>query len=216
MNTRIITAEKVAKLLLSIGAMTFRFNPPFVYSSGLKSPVYLDNRLVMSYPKIRTQIIKFYIHIIKEQIGIENVDVISATATAAIPSGAWVAGSLNLPMVYVRPSTKAYGKGGKVEGVFKKGNKVLIIEDHVSTAESIVNNAQTIRELGGKVKYAVATTTYETERSNNTLKENKVTLLTLTTGKIVNEVALREKRISKEEKESVDTWLADPPNWAKE
>ncbi len=216
MNTRIITAEKVAKLLLSIGAMTFRFNPPFVYSSGLKSPVYLDNRLVMSYPKIRTQIIKFYIHIIKEQIGIENVDVISATATAAIPSGAWVAGSLNLPMVYVRPSTKAYGKGGKVEGVFKKGNKVLIIEDHVSTAESIVNNAQTIRELGGKVQYAVATTTYETERSNNTLKENKVTLLTLTTGKIVNEVALREKRISKEEKESVDTWLADPPNWAKE
>src|ERR1700733_4398749 len=95
--------KKIAKLLLSIGAMTFRFDPPYVYTTGLKSPVYLDNRLVMSYPKVRKQIIDAYINVIKEKVGLENIDCISATATAAIPQGAWVAERLKLPMVYVRP-----------------------------------------------------------------------------------------------------------------
>jgi orotate phosphoribosyltransferase len=209
-------AQKVAKLLLSIGAMTFRFDPPYVYTTGLKSPIYLDNRLVMSFPKVRKQIINAYIEAIKKEIGLENVDYISATATAAIPQGAWVANKLNLPMVYVRPQTKSYGKGGKVEGSFKKGTNVLIIEDHITTAQSVVGNAQAIRELGGKVKYCVATTTYETEKSKALLKDNKIKLIPLTTGKTIVQTALEDKRISKKEKESIDTWFQDPPTWAKQ
>ncbi len=206
---------EVAKLLLKIGGMTFRFNPPYTYTTGLKSPVYLDNRLVMSYPDVREKIIDYYIKIIKDKIGLKNVDWISATATAAIPHGAFVADKLNLPMVYVRPTTKTYGKGGKVEGYLKKGAKVLIIEDHITTAESVAGNAQAIRELGGIVKYCIATTTYETKKADEKLKLNKVKLITLTTGKIIVETAYKEGRINKEEKEKVDLWYADPPNWAK-
>lgn len=209
------SAKKVAKLLLSIGAMTFRFDPPYVYTTGLKSPVYLDNRLVMSYPKVRKQIIDAYIDAIKNEIGLENIDCISATATAAIPQGAWVANKLNLPMVYVRPQTKSYGKGGKVEGSFKKGANVLIIEDHITTAQSVVGNAEAIRELGGKVKYCVATTTYETTKSKELLKEHKIKLIPLTTCEITVQAALEEKRITQKEKESIDTWFQDPPAWAK-
>jgi orotate phosphoribosyltransferase len=212
--TNEIVAKKIAKLLLSIGAMTFRFDPPYVYTTGLKSPIYLDNRLVMSYPKVREQIIDAYIEVIKDQIGLDNVDCISATATAAIPQGAWVAGKLNLPMVFVRPTTKSYGKGGKVEGIFKKGAKILIIEDHITTAQSVVGNAQAIRELGGIVKYTVATTTFETQKAAELLRENNVKLIPLTTGKIIVETALEEKLITQKEKESVDEWFKDPPAWA--
>jgi len=208
-------SKKIAKLLLSIGAMTFRFDPPYVYTTGLKSPIYLDNRLVMSYPKVRKQIVEAYIQTIKENIGLENVECISATATAAIPQGAWVADKLNLPMVFVRPSTKKYGKETKVEGIFEKKAKVLIIEDHISTAASVAGNAQAIRELGGIVKYCIATTTYETTKSKEILKENKINLLPLTTGKVVVETALKEGLITKKEKDSIDAWFQDPPSWAK-
>lgn len=206
---------KVAKLLLSIGAMTFRFDPPYVFTTGLKSPVYLDNRLVMSYPKVRKQIVDAYINVIKENIGLDQVDVISATATAAIPQGAWVAERLKLPMVFVRPTTKSYGKETKVEGVFKKNDKVLIIEDHISTAASVAGNAQAIRELGGIVKYCIATTTYESQKSKDTLKESKIKLLPLTTGKLMAEIALEIGIISKDQKDSIDVWFQDPPTWAK-
>lgn len=207
--------EKVAELLLSIGAITFRFDPPYVFTTGLKSPMYLDNRLVMSYPKVRRKIVDYYIETIKKYIGLENVDVISATATAAIPQGAWVAEKMNLPMLFVRPQTKSYGKGSKVEGVFQKGAKVLIIEDHISTAASVAGNAQAIRELGGIVKYCVATTTYETKKSKEVLKEHKIKLITLTTGKLLVETAYKKGQLTKEEKDSVDEWLQDPPSWAK-
>jgi len=212
MNT---TADKVAKLLLSIHAMTFRFDPPYVYTTGLKAPVYLDNRLVMSYPDVRKQIIDYYIEAIEEKIGIKNIDVVSATATAAIPQGAWVADRLNLPMVYVRPTTKTYGKGGKVEGHLEKGSRVVIIEDHITTAESVVNNAESIREIGGEVKYCIATTTYDTQKSIDNLQSHNVTLFPLTTGKIIIETAFKEGKLSREQKNSVDLWFSDPPNWAR-
>lgn len=213
--TNEVLTKKIAKLLLSIGAMTFRFNPPYIYTTGLKSPVYLDNRLVMSYPKVRKQVIDAYIEVIKNEIGIENIDCISATATAAIPQGAWVADRLNLPMVFVRPTTKSYGKQTQVEGVVNKKAKVLIIEDHISTAASVAGNAQAIRKLGGIVKYAIATTTYETAKSKEILKENKIKLIPLTTGKVMVETAFEEKLISENEKESIDVWFQDPPAWAK-
>lgn len=208
-------ADKVATLLLKIKAMTFRFNPPYVFTTGLKSPVYLDNRLVMSHPEVRKKIINFYIEVLKSKIGLKNIDWISATATAAIPQGSFVAWKLNLPMVYVRPTTKTYGKGGKVEGFLKKGSKVVIIEDHITTAASVINNAQSIRELGGKVKYCITTTTYGSVKSEKELKESKIKLFPLTTGKKIVEIAYKKKILSKKQKEIVDLWFDDPPSWAK-
>lgn len=213
---------KVASLLLKIGAMTFRFNPPYTYTTGLKSPIYLDNRLVMSYPKIREKIINYYIDVIKKNIGLRNVEWISATATTAIPHGAWVAHKLRLPLVFVRPTTKmagvgkkTYGKGNKMEGYLRKGAKVVIIEDHISTGTSAIDNARAIRENGGKVNYCIASTTYETTLAKKNFKEDKIKLITLTTGKIIVETAFKEKKLTKKQKEIVDLWLQNPPIWAR-
>jgi orotate phosphoribosyltransferase len=125
--------EEAANILLNIKAVSFRFDPPFTYTSGLKSPIYLDNRLVMSHPDERSQIIKLYVETIKQHIGIENVQCVSGTATAAIPQASWIADHLSVPMVFVRSSAKAHGKQRKLEGFVQKGDRVLIIEDHIST-----------------------------------------------------------------------------------
>ncbi|MEK7534360.1 MAG: orotate phosphoribosyltransferase [Patescibacteria group bacterium] len=207
-------AKKTAQLLLKIDAVSFRFNPPFTYTTGMKSPIYLDNRIVMSYPAVRRKIVEFYVQIIKEKIGLSNIDYISGTASAAIPQASWVAGILDLPMVYIRPSTKSYGKGNKLEGYLKKSAKLVIIEDHVSTATSIVNNAETVRELGGKVSYAVATTTYDTKESDDLLKNNKITLFALTDGKTIVEQSYKNKVLNDKQKKSVDLWFKDPSSWA--
>lgn len=208
-------AETTAKILLDIGAVSFRFNPPYVFTSGIKSPIYLDNRIVMSYPEARRKIVNFYIKLIRQKDDLEQVDYISATATAAVPHGAWIAGKLDLPMVYVRPTTKSYGKGNKVEGYFKKGSRVLIIEDHISTGTSVVNNAQTIREIGGRIEYCVATTTYETEISKKIFTEHKIKLITLTTGRIIVQEAFKRAYLTEEEKKEVYRWLDEPDNWGK-
>lgn len=208
------TDKKIAKLLLSIGALTFRFDPPYIFTTGLKSPMYLDNRLVMSHPKVRDKIIEAYIQTIKNEIGLDKIDCISATAVAAIPQGAWIADRLKIPMVFVRPATKSYGKQTKVEGVIKKNDKVLIIEDHISTAASVIGNANAIRELGGIVKYCVATTTYETEVSYKAFKESKITLFPLTSIKLMVDIALEEGLITNKDKASIDLWFQDPPHWA--
>jgi len=208
-------AHRIAHLFIKINAVSFRFDPPFTFTTGLKSPIYLDNRVVMSHPKERREIVNFYIQVIGEVVGLENVDYISATASAAIPHGAWISGNLNLPMVFVRPTTKSYGKGNKIEGYLKPGSKVLIIEDHISTAASVVNNAETIRESGGKVAYCLASTTYETEISNNNLKKSNVKLISLTTGKIIAEEAFKNGLISKENMKSVKFWLDKPFEWEK-
>lgn len=208
------TAKDVASLLIKIGAVSFRFDPPYTFTSGLKSPVYLDNRLVMSFTDVRKKIIKHYLKLIEDEIK-TPIDWISATATAAIPQGAWIADRLDLPMVFVRPATKSYGKGVKVEGFIKKGVHAVIIEDHISTAESAVGNAETLRSMGVNVQYCVATTTYETRKSVEVLKEHDLTLLALTTGKIMVETAFENGKLSVEEKEKVDLWFTDPPGWAK-
>lgn len=208
-------AHNIAKLLLSIKAVTFRFDPPYTYTSGLKSPIYLDNRLVMSYPNVRDKIINYYVQAIKKEIGLKNVEWISATATAAIPHAAFVADKLKLPMVYVRPTTKKYGKGNQIEGYVKKGSKVLIVEDHISTAESVAGNAQAIRGVGGIVKYCITTTTYETKKAQKNIEKAKLKLITLTTGKLIVETAFKEGYLSEKEKKSVDLWFANPPAWAK-
>lgn len=206
-------AEKTAELLLGIKAVTFRFDPPYTYTSGLKSPIYLDNRLVMSYPEVRNKIVNSYILVLKKKIGLSNIDYVSATASAAIPQAAFVATKLNLPMVFVRPTTKTYGKGNKVEGYLKQGSKVVIVEDHISMAVSVTGNAIAIRELKGKVKYCVATTTYETKKSEELLKENNINIISLTSGKIIIEQAFKKGLLTKKQKESVDSWFQDPPNW---
>lgn len=205
----------LAKILFKLKAVTFRFSPPYTFTSGIKSPIYADNRVVMSHPKERNKMIDMYVDIIKKKIGLKNVNAISATATAAIPQGAWVADRLNLPLVYVRPSSKKYGKGNKMEGVLPKGAKVVVIEDHISTAGSVGNNVKTIKQLGGKVKYVITSTTYETKESERVLRANKVILYALSSGTTLVEEATKQKIIAKDKKNVVLEWLKDPVKWTK-
>src|SRR3989338_2613239 len=115
-----IISQQTAQILIDINAVSFRFDPPFTFTSGLKSPIYLDNRLVLSYPKESKQIVDFYLQIIKTEVGLDKIDYISGTASAAIPQPSLVAAALELPIIHVRPSTKSCGKGNKLEVFLKK------------------------------------------------------------------------------------------------
>lgn len=207
-------AVETARILLNIGAVSFRFNPPFTFTSGIKSPIYLDNRIIMSYPKLRRQVVAYYIEIIKREIGLDRIDYISGTASAAIPQAAWIAGELDLPMVYVRPTTKIYGKGNKLEGHLEKGCRVLIIEDHISTAASVAGNAETVQEHGGNVLGCVAATSYETAVSKKTLSEHDISLYTLTTGRTIVLQAVKSGLIDKAVSNSVNRWFDNPEDWS--
>ena len=211
MNTRI--AQETARLLLSIEAVSFRFDPPFTYTSGLKSPIYLDNRLVLSYPDVRSKIIQLCIQVIEKQIGFKNVECISGTATAAIPHASVIADHLGVPLVYARSSAKSYGKEQKLEGTLQKGSKVLIVEDHISTGASSIDNAQTVRALGGTVDYCIATTTYETEISQQNFAQHNIELLTLTTGRIIIQEAKKKKMVTTKEAASIHAWFDSPTDW---
>lgn len=205
----------IAKLLLSIKAVSINTKEPYRYTSGILSPIYCDNRLIMSYPDVRKKIVEAYIAIIKKEIGLKNVEVVSGTAMAAIPQTAWVSDHLKIPMVFVRPSKKEHGKENKVEGTFKKGAKVLIIEDHISTGGSTIDNLTAVKGLGGKVKYAIATTTYEMESAKNAFSENKLKVFTLTTITDILNTAVKLGTLKENEVELVKEWTKDTVGWGK-
>lgn len=208
-------STEIAKLLLSIGAITVNTKKPYRYTSGILSPIYTDNRLVMSYPKVRKKIADAYVKVIKEKVGLKNVDVVSGTAMAAIPQAAWVSERLDVPMVFVRPSKKEHGKENKVEGIFKKGSKVLIVEDLISTGGSSIDNKIAVENLGGKVKYAVATFTYEMESAEKAFKENKLKVFTLTNITDLLETAVKLGTLKENEVELVKSWTKDTTGWGK-
>ena len=207
--------QKTAELLLGIKAISIRPHKPFKYTSGILSPIYIDNRIVMSFPKVRGKIIDFYIKIIDEKIGLDKVDLLSGTATAAIPQTAFIGQKLNLPMVYVRDTRKGHGRENQIEGRVKKGQKIVIIEDHISTGGSLVGNAKAIRAAGGKVKYAIATTTFLMKKAETGFKKGKIKVFCLTDFKKIIDVAIKKKYLKEEDKELVLKWAEDSKNWGK-
>lgn len=206
-------AEEVAQLLFLVEAVSIRPHNPFKYTSGILSPIYIDNRVIMSYPKVREKIIGFYMNIIKETVGIKSVDVISGTAHSAIPLAAWIADRLVVPLVFARSSPKDYGKQNKLEGVFEPGSNVLIIEDHISTGMSSLDNTRTIRELGGITNSCIATTSYGLEKATKAFEEAKVSLHVLTDFTTLVNVAIEQGRIKEEDRNLVMSWRSDPDNW---
>lgn len=203
--------ELVAKLLLDIHAITLNSQKPFIYASGIKSPVYTDCRILMSYPDKRRIIRDLYIEAISETK--EQFDVIAGTTTAGIPHAAWVADKLNLPMIYVRKKPKNHGKGNQIEGVIKKGQKVAVIEDLVSTGESSTETARAVREAGGICSHIFAIITYGMNKSQEVFVANDITLTFLTDFATVVTVAEQEGYIKKEEQAVIMDWVSDPSGW---
>lgn len=207
------TGEKVAEILLGIKAVSLKPNNPFRYSSGILSPVYTDCRLLISDPKARKKIINLYIKAIAESDASFNV--VAGTSTAGIPHAAWVAESLNLPMIYVRGSAKDHGKGNQIEGSIKKDQTAIIIEDLISTGKSSIETARAIRRAGAKVNYVFSIMTYGMKSAQDNFKKNKLKLISLASFKDIVNQASKMKYIEQNEQAAILEWTANPSAWGK-
>lgn len=194
----------IAKDLLNIKAVQINTKDYFTWTSGIKSPIYCDNRLTMSYPHIRRKIT----HLFKDQIKTLAVkpDLIAGCATAGIPHAAWLADLLELPMVYVRSSPKGHGKGNQIEGELGRGKKAIIIEDLVSTGGSSVNAAKALQKEGVQVIAVLAIFTYGLQKSIELFEREKIPLYTITTFEELIDCLMNDGKMDEKERQELLTW----------
>lgn len=204
---------KIAKDLLEIEAVFLSPSEPFTWASGIKSPIYCDNRITMSYPKVRKEIAQGLADKIKEAY--PDVEVIAGTATSGIPHAAWVAEILDLPMVYIRSKAKDHGKGNQIEGRIFEGQKMVVIEDLISTGGSVLEAAEAAKREGANVLGVAAIFTYELPKGKANFTNAEMPLLTLTNYSVLIEAALEEKYIDETELNLLKEWKQDPENWKK-
>ena len=196
--------RKLAKELLAIQAVALRPNDYFTWTSGIKSPIYCDNRITMSYPSIRREIAAGMVEVIKEKY--PAVEVIAGTATAGIPHAAWVSELLDLPMIYVRDSAKKHGKTNQIEGRVLEGQKVVIIEDLISTGLSSLKVAKALREAGAEVLGVVAIFSYELKKAQDAFEEAGVEYITLTNYPVLVEESVAIEYIHQDDVEKLLEW----------
>ncbi|MGX7035809.1 orotate phosphoribosyltransferase [Enterococcus hirae] len=209
------TIEKnIAKDLLAIEAVFLSPNEPFTWASGLKSPIYCDNRITMSYPKVRKAIAQGLAEKIKQAF--PDVEVIAGTATAGIPHAAWVAEILDLPMVYIRSKAKDHGKGNQIEGRIFEGQKMVVIEDLISTGQSVLEATEAAKREGANVLGVAAIFTYELLSGEENFAKAELPLFTLTNYSVLIETALAEKYIDEAELALLKEWKKNPADWLKQ
>lgn len=196
--------QEVARKLLEIKAVSLQPNDPFTWASGLKSPIYCDNRLTMSDPATRKLIAKGLAVLIKTYY--PTVDVIAGTATAGIPHGAWVADLLELPLIYVRGKAKEHGKGNQIEGQLLPGQKVVIIEDLISTGGSALEAATAVKRAGGEVLGVAAIFTYGLPQGLANFSEADVKAVTITDYETLIAQALKIDAINSDELDLLLEW----------
>ena len=196
--------RKIAKHLLDIEAVALRPNDYFTWTSGIKSPIYCDNRITMSYPTIRREIAVGMSEVIKAKF--PEVEVVAGTATAGIPHAAWVSEVLDLPMIYVRDSAKKHGKTNQIEGRLLEGQKVVIIEDLISTGLSSLKVAKALEEAGTVVLGVVAIFSYELKKAKDAFAADKVEYHTLTNYNYLIEEAVASDYIKQEDVEKLLEW----------
>lgn len=196
--------HEIAKDLLHIKAIQIRTEDYFTWTSGLKSPIYCDNRLTMSYPAVRKKIVRGFKKLIKEMD--VKPDVIAGCATAGIPHAAWLADGLDLPMVYVRSKPKGHGKGNQIEGNVAKGQKVVVIEDLISTGGSSIEAAQALEKEGAEVLSVLAIFTYGLGNSIEKFSEAGLNFGTITNYEEVLTLLVEDGTISNVEHEKLRAW----------
>lgn len=207
------TAAKVAQMLLQIEAIKLRTENPFTWSSGWKSPIYCDNRLSLSFPDIRSAIKDGLVQAIHENFA--YAEVIAGVATAGIPQGALVAEALNLPFIYVRPKPKDHGMENLIEGKVEKGQKVVVIEDLVSTGGSSLKAVEALRKEGAQVLGMVSIFNYGFDIAANNFYQADVSLVSLSDFSHLLNVAVENNYISEKDVISLKSWRVDPGNWRK-
>ena len=201
-------SEKIADMLLDIKAVTFSFTKPYLYTfvSGLKGPMYCDNRKLISYPKKRRLVVDEVVKIARRL----NFDIVGGVSTAGIPWAALIAERLNMPMIYIRPEPKGYGKKRQIEGDMKKGDKVLVIEDLISTGRSAVSAIDAVRRNGGKVHDCIFIFTYDLDISRKFFTRSKCKMHPLLKFSDLIQVAENRTYISEEERNELLKWHEDP------
>ncbi|WP_070327538.1 orotate phosphoribosyltransferase [Exiguobacterium aurantiacum] len=204
--------RQIAEALLSIEAVTLSPNEPYTWSSGLRSPIYCDNRLTLSYPEVRSQIIDALVDAVRPL----DADVIAGTATAGIPHATLLADRLGLPLVYVRSSAKGHGKGNQIEGRFDKGARVVVIEDLLSTGKSSMEAARAIQAAGGEVVKIQAIFSYNLPVLAINSLEYELHYSALTTINELIKVAVKKRIITKQEATSLEEWRTNPHGWSEQ
>lgn len=205
------TAIKMAESLLQIKAVKLDPVNPFTWASGIKSPIYCDNRRTLSYPKIRTYIRQEFVKIINEEFG--NVDLIAGVATGAIAAGVLVAQDLGLPFVYIRSEKKSHGLENQIEGVVESGQSVVVVEDLISTGKSSLNAVNALREAGCNVKGMVAIFSYNLAEADEAFKNANCILHTITNYDFLIKTAIDQDYVKSSELQSLVQWRENPKEW---
>lgn len=200
--------KEIAKELLAIEAVFLKPEDPFTWASGIKSPIYCDNRLTLTAPEVRTKIENALAEVIKENY--PDVDVLMGTSIAGIPHAAITADILKLPMGYVRGSSKDHGRHNQIEGKLEKGQKVVVVEDLISTGGSVIDVVNALRDAGAEVLGIVSIFTYNMSKSKVKLEEANVKNISLSNFDALVEVAVEEGYISKEAIEKLIAFRDNP------
>lgn len=202
---------KVAEYLLQIKAVRLNIQHPFKWSSGLLSPIYCDNRIILSYPTIRTYVRQKLVDTINEYYG--KPDVIAGVATGGIAHGVLVAQEFGLPFVYVRPEVKTHGLSNAIEGYIEKGQSVVVIEDLISTGGSSLKVIQHLKEAGCSVKGIVSIFHYNLKSAQENFKQSKLQVHSLSNFDDLIKIALEKDYISESDYEQLKLWHKNPENW---
>jgi orotate phosphoribosyltransferase len=204
-------ALNIAEFLLQIKAIKLQPDAPFTWASGWKSPIYCDNRVTLSYPKVRTYIRQEFVEAILNEFG--KPDVIAGVATGGIAQGALIAQEMGLPFVYVRSEAKKHGMTNMIEGIVEKGQSVVIIEDLVSTGGSSLKAVEALRGAGCEVKGMAAIFTYGFKVAKDNFKKAKCKLITLSNYEILIKQALQSRYITDKDLQSLKKWSENPAEW---
>lgn len=203
--------KEIAESLLEIEAVSLQPDNPFTWSSGLKSPIYCDNRLTLSYPAVRKKVAKGLKDLIEQRF--PEAEMVAGTATAGIPHAAWVSELLDIPMCYVRSKAKGHGKGNQIEGKVTEGQKVVVVEDLISTGGSVIEAVQALRNAGCQVLGVVSIFTYELAKGEQQLKSSNIEAYSLTDFSTLAKIAEQKGLITQENLSSLEEWKQDPAEW---
>lgn len=201
----------VARQLLQINAIKLSPQKPFTWASGLKSPIYCDNRIITSYPDIRRSVIESFVEKSKD---FQPFDMVAGVATGGIAHGALLADRLNLPFIYIRSKAKEHGRQNLIEGELPKNTQVLVIEDLISTGGSSLAAVEAVREAGATVAGLLAIFTYGFEQSKQAFAAANCRLDTLTNYSVLLEEAIQTNYVQTEDLKTLQAWQENPQNWS--
>lgn len=204
-------AKEVADVLLKLGAIRFDVKQTFTWASGIKSPVYCDNRLINSDVDARNFMVNIFVKVIKQHF--PNVEIIAGVATGGIPLGVLIADRMTLPFIYVRQEKKGHGLEKQVEGAFKENDKVVLIEDHISTGGSSAKAVQGLRDAGLNMLALVSVMTYGFAKATYTFKENDIDFMSLCDLHTILEVAHESGMLNIEDRKTISLFRENPNHW---